>query len=130
MFGKRITLFRLLGFDVRIDISWIIIAVLIVWSLSKGLFPFYVKGLSANDYWIMGIAGALGLFMSIVLHEFFHSIIARKYGLPMKGITLFIFGGVAEMSDEPPSAKAEFMMAIAGPVSSILLGFLFYILLL
>jgi Zn-dependent protease/predicted transcriptional regulator len=128
MFGKRITLFRLLGFDVRIDISWIIIAVLIVWSLSKGLFPFYVKGLSANDYWIMGIAGALGLFMSIVLHEFFHSIIARKYGLPMKGITLFIFGGVAEMSDEPPSAKAEFMMAIAGPVSSILLGFLFYIL--
>ena len=126
MFGKRIRLFSLLGFEVRIDLSWIIIATLITWSLSKGLFPVHYKGLSTSEYWTMGVVGAFGLFFSIILHELSHSLVARRYGLPMKGITLFIFGGVAEMSDEPPSAKAEFMMAIAGPISSIFIGLLFY----
>jgi Zn-dependent protease/predicted transcriptional regulator len=126
MFGKRIKLFRLLGFEVRIDWSWIIIAILIAWSLSKGLFPSYYKNLSAQTYWWMGIIGALGLFLSIIAHEFSHSLVARKYGLPMKGITLFIFGGVAEMEEEPASAKVEFMMAIAGPLSSIVIALIFY----
>jgi Zn-dependent protease/predicted transcriptional regulator len=126
MFGRRITLFKLLGFAVRIDISWVIIALLITWSLAIGLFPHYYKGLSKAIYWWMGVAGALGLFVSIIFHELCHSIVARRYGLPMKGITLFIFGGVAEMDEEPPSAKAEFMMAIAGPISSIVLGGVFY----
>ena len=127
MFGKRINLFKLLGFEVRVDLSWIVIAVLVTWSLSKGLFPFQYRGLSAAGYWIMGVIGALGLFASIVFHELSHSLIARRYGLPMKGITLFIFGGVAEMSDEPPNARAEFMMAIAGPLASILVGLVFFI---
>ena len=126
MFGNRIKLFKLLGFEVRVDWSWIIIAVLIAWSLSKGLFPSYYKNLSTQTYWWMGIIGALGLFLSIIVHEFSHSLVARRYGLPMKGITLFIFGGVAEMEDEPPSAKVEFMMAIAGPLSSILIALIFY----
>ena len=120
MFGKRINLFKLLGFQVRIDFSWIIIAVLIAWSLSTGLFPYQYRGLSTSTYWIMGIIGALGLFLSIIVHEFSHSLVARKHGIPMKGITLFIFGGMAEMSDEPPSPKAEFMMAVVGPLSSII----------
>jgi Zn-dependent protease/predicted transcriptional regulator len=126
MFGKRISLFKLLGFEVRIDLSWVIIAVLIVWSLSKGLFPLYFKDLSAGAYWIMGITGAVGLFLSIIFHELSHSLVARRYGMPMKGITLFIFGGVAEMSDEPTSAKGEFFMAIVGPVSSVIAGLAFY----
>ena len=126
MFGKRIKLFKLLGFEVRIDLSWIIIALLITWSLSKGLFPAYYKNLSTQTYWWMGIIGALGLFLSIIAHEFSHSLVARKYGIPMKGITLFIFGGVAEMDEEPPSPKVEFMMAIAGPLSSILIALIFY----
>jgi len=126
MFGQRIKLFKLLGFEVRIDWSWIIIAVLIAWSLSKGVFPSYYKNLSAQAYWWMGIIGAAGLFLSIIVHELSHSLVARKYGLPMKGITLFIFGGVAEMDEEPPSARAEFMMAIAGPLSSILIALVFY----
>jgi Zn-dependent protease/CBS domain-containing protein len=127
MFGKRINLFKLLGFQVRIDLSWIIIAALIVWSLSTGLFPFYYKGLSTQTYWIMGIIGAIGLFLSIIVHEFSHSLVARKYGMPMKGITLFIFGGMAEMADEPTSAKAEFMMATVGPISSIAIAAVFYL---
>ena len=126
MFGKRINLFKLLGFQVRIDFSWIIIAVLIAWSLSTGLFPYQYRGLSTSTYWIMGIIGAVGLFLSIIVHEFSHSLVARKHGIPMKGITLFIFGGMAEMSDEPPSPKAEFMMAAVGPLSSILIAGIFY----
>lgn len=126
MFGKRINLFKLLGFQVRIDFSWIIIAVLIAWSLSTGLFPVQFEGLSTQTYWIMGIVGAIGLFLSIIIHEFSHSLVARKYGMPMKGITLFIFGGMAEMTDEPPNPKAEFMMAAVGPISSIIIAGIFY----
>ena len=102
MFGQRITLFKMLGFEVRVDASWLIIAVLIVWSLAVGVFPYRLPGLPAATYWWMGIFGALGLFASIVVHEFSHSIVARRNGLPMKGITLFVFGGVAEMESEPP----------------------------
>nr|HID58536.1 site-2 protease family protein [Desulfobacterales bacterium] len=111
MFVKRITLFKLLGFEVRIDMSWFIIAFVVTWSLAEGLFPFYYKNLSKGTYWWMGACGALGLFVSIVFHEICHSVVARRYGLRIKGITLFIFGGVAEMAEEPESAKAEFMMA-------------------
>jgi Zn-dependent protease len=126
MFGKRIKLFKLFGFEVGIDLSWIILAILIAWSLSVGLFPVRYKGLPTQTYWLMGIVGALGLFFSIVFHEMCHSLVARRYGMSMKGITLFIFGGVAEMGDEPSSPKAEFMMAIIGPVSSIVIGLVFY----
>jgi Zn-dependent protease len=126
MFGKNIRLFNLLGFEVKVDLSWIIIAILIAWSLSTGLFPFRYRDLSQQTYWIMGIVGALGLFLSIIVHEFSHSVVARRFGIPMKGITLFIFGGVAEMGEEPPSPKAEFFMAIAGPLSSIAIALIFY----
>ena len=126
MFGKRIRLFKLLGFEVRLDLSWIIIAVLVTWSLAKGLFPFLYPDLAPEVYWGMGAAGALGLFASIVFHEFCHSLVARKFGMAMKGITLFIFGGVAEMGEEPPTARAEFLMAVAGPLSSFFLSGVFY----
>ncbi|MDD5458501.1 MAG: site-2 protease family protein [Phycisphaerae bacterium] len=126
MFGKKIPLFNLFGFKVQIDVSWFILAILITWSLAKGVFPHFFEGFSNVTYWWMGAAGAVGLFVSIVFHEFCHSIVARQYGLPMKGITLFIFGGVAEMETEPESPKVEFLMAAAGPVSSMLLaGILF-----
>jgi Zn-dependent protease/predicted transcriptional regulator len=126
MFGKSINLFSLMGFKVRIDFSWIIIAVLIVWSLSVGLFPFQYKDLPTSTYWLMGIVGALGLFCSIIVHEFSHSVVAKHFGMPMKGITLFIFGGVAEMGDEPPSPRAEFFMAGVGPLSSLAIAAIFY----
>jgi len=126
MLGKRISLFKLLGFEVGIDWSWIIIAILILWSLSTGFFPMYYKNLSTEMYWMMGLVGAAGLFLSIIFHEFCHSMMARRYGMPMKGITLFIFGGVAQMEDEPPSPKAEFMVAIVGPLSSLAIGLIFY----
>ena len=127
MFGKSITIFKLFGFSVRIDLSWIIIAMLVTWSLATGLFPQHYENLPSSTYWLMGAAGAIGLFASIIFHEMCHSLVARRFGLHMKGITLFIFGGVAEMDDEPESAKVEFLMAAAGPLSSIFLaiGFIF-----
>lgn len=122
MFGKPITLFKLFGFAIRLDLSWFVIAILVTWSLAVGLFPALVAGLSPATYWTMAVAGALGLFISIILHELGHSLVARRYGLAIKGITLFIFGGVAELEEEPQSARAEFMVAIAGPIVSILIA--------
>ncbi len=118
MFGRSVTLFKLLGFQIKVDLSWLILAALITWSLASGLFPEYYDNLPSSSYWIMGAAGALGLFLSIVLHELAHSLVARNYGINMRGITLFIFGGVAEMENDPPSPRAEFFMAIVGPLSS------------
>lgn len=125
MFGKSIKLFRIFGFTVRIDLSWLIIVVLVVWSLADGWFPDKYPGLAPWAYVLMGLGGALALFASIVFHELSHSLVARRFGLPMKGITLFIFGGVAQMTEEPRSPKVEFLMAIAGPISSVLLAAVF-----
>jgi len=126
MFGKGITLVRLFGFQVKIDLSWLILGLLITWTLAQGLFPGLYAGLPKATYWLMGVGGALGLLVSIVFHELWHSLVARKFGLSMKGITLFIFGGVAEMAEEPPSPRAEFFMAVAGPLSSIALSFMLF----
>ena len=126
MFGNRVTLFKLLGFEVRLDSSWIVLAILITWSLARGVFPAYIEDMPEANYWAMGIAGALGLFLSIIFHELSHSLGARRFGIPMKGITLFIFGGVAEMSEEPPSAKSELLTAVVGPVASLVFAALFY----
>lgn len=118
MFTRRIDLFRLLGFRVSLDASWFLLAFLIVWTLTSGYFPETLPGEAFQTYLWMGIAGAIGLFASIVLHEFAHAMVARHYDLPMAGITLFIFGGIAEMNDEPEGPGVEFQVAIAGPIAS------------
>ena len=122
MTGRGIKLFNLMGFEVRLHSSWLILAVLVAWSLAGGFFPYRFPGYSQEDYWAMALGGLTGLLFSIVIHEFAHSVVARHYGIPMRGITLFIFGGVAEMGDEPPNAKSEFLMAIAGPLTSFAVG--------
>ena len=120
--GKAIPLFKLLGFEVRLDWSWSIIAVLITWTLAQGLFPSYYPDLGPRAYWSMAVIAAAGLFASIILHELAHSVVARRYGLAINGITLFVFGGVAELSEEPERPKIEFVMAIAGPIASFLIA--------
>lgn len=122
MFGRSIHLFTLFGFSVDIDLSWFLIAALVVWSLAGAVFPQQFPDLPWTTHLLMGLLAALGFFASIVVHELCHSLVARRYGLPMKGITLFVFGGVAEMSDEPPSPKAEALMALAGPAASVAIG--------
>lgn len=122
MLRNRIPLFKLSGFQVWIDWSWLLLAVLVAWSLRDSVFPAMVPKQTEAVYWAMGVFGAIGLFISIVVHEFAHSVVARKRGLPMAGITLFIFGGVAEMTEEPAQPGTEFWMAIAGPITSIAIG--------
>lgn len=123
--GKRFALFEISGIKVRVDLSWLLIAGVITWSLAQGLFPQRFAGLSSTWHWAMALAGAAGLFVSIVLHELAHGVAALGLGIPMHGITLFLFGGVAEMAEEPKTAKDELWMAGAGPLASILLAILF-----
>jgi Zn-dependent protease len=119
-------IFSLFGIPIRLDASWFILAALIVWSLAVGAFPAERPGFAPLTYWVMGIAGALGLFASILIHEACHALVARRNRIPMRGITLFVFGGVAEMGAEPPTAGAELRMAAAGPLASVALAALGY----
>jgi len=125
--GKRFHIFTLLGFRVNLDLSWFLIAILISWSLATGYFPAVIEGLDPGLAWTLGIAGALGLFASIILHEFSHAMVARRFGMPISDITLFIFGGVAELKDEPTNARAEFLVAVAGPLASYVLAGAFHL---
>lgn len=122
MFGRRITLFEVLAFKIRIDASWLILAGLVVWGLADGYFPNLAPGLAALEYWMMGFAGLIGLAGSIILHELGHAVVARRYGMQIRGITLFLFGGIAEMDEEPSSPKGEAVMALAGPAVSLALS--------
>ena len=122
MFGRRFDLFTLLGVTIRVDPSWLIVVVLVSWSLAAEYFPRIYPDLAGATHWSMGIFGALGLFLSVILHEMGHALMARQVGMSIRGITLFIFDGVAEMDSEPPSAKAEFLVAVAGPVVSVMVA--------
>jgi Zn-dependent protease/predicted transcriptional regulator len=122
MFGRTIKLFRLFGFEVRVNVSWAFLALLIAVSLARGYFPVAYEGWPAVTYWWMAAAGVIGVFFSIVFHELSHSLAARAMGMEMKGITLFLFGGVAEMEREPTSPKGELVTAIAGPLFSLALA--------
>jgi len=128
MFGQNVTLFTLFGFRVRANMSWALLFALVLWSLSAGFFPMRYPDLSRGLYWTMGLVGTLGLFFSLLFHEFSHSLVARARGMEMGGITLFLFGGMAEMTSEPPTPRIEFEVAAAGPISSVVLGGVFYVL--
>lgn len=127
MFGKRFNLMTFAGFNIGLDLSWFFIAILLSWTLAVGYFPAYYPNLAPGTYWLMGILGMIGLFISILLHELGHAVVARNYNIPISQITLFIFGGVAELKDEPKSPKAEFYVAIAGPIVSILIAIFMYV---
>ncbi|GBF25557.1 putative zinc metalloprotease Rip3 [bacterium MnTg02] len=122
MFAGNIRLFEIFGFEVKVNVSWTFIALLIAWSLAQGYFPAVYQGLPVATYWWMGIAGVFGLFLSIILHELAHSLVGRAYGIEIKGITLWLLGGVAELEDEPSSPRAELLMALAGPLVSVVLA--------
>ncbi|MDH3254930.1 MAG: site-2 protease family protein [Acidobacteriota bacterium] len=122
MFTQRFELFRAFGIPIRIDLSWFLIAFLITWSLAENVFPDSLPSATSSTLWILGGVATIGLFASILLHELAHALIARRHQLAIRGITLFIFGGVAELEGEPPDAGAEFRVAIAGPIASVLIG--------
>lgn len=109
---------KVFGIPIRIHYTWLIVFGLITWSLSTFYFPKVAPQLPVASYWINGVVAAFLLFFSVAIHELAHSLVAKRYKLTIESITLFIFGGVAQMKGEPPSAKAEFRIAIAGPLTS------------
>ncbi len=119
---------KIFGINIYINFSWLIILVFLTWSLASSWFPTYAPGFSTTTYWLIGLISALLLFVSVLLHELAHSLVARARGLSVRNITLFIFGGVSNIEQEPTSAGVEFQMAVVGPVVSILIGVLAFLL--
>ena len=126
MFGNSFLLFKLFGIEIRINPGWAVIATLVAWSLAQGIFPELYAGLDTSAYWAMAIVAVVGLGVSIVVHELAHSIVAARYGTPVSSITLFMFGGVAALEQEPKAPIPELLMALAGPAMSLLLAGLFF----
>ena len=121
-----IPLGRILGISIGLDYSWFIIFALLTWMLAGSYYPEEFKNWSPLLYWFMGATTAIMLFASVLLHELGHSVIALWYKVPVRSITLFLFGGVAQIEAEPPSAIAEFFIAVAGPLVSLILAILFH----
>jgi Zn-dependent protease/CBS domain-containing protein len=121
----NISLGRIGGVEVRVNWSWLIVLALIVWTLADGVFPSQNPGLSGDTHLAMAVVAALLFFASILLHELGHAWEARREGLEVDGITLWLFGGVSQFKGGFPSAGAEFRIAIAGPLVSLILGVVF-----
>lgn len=119
---------KIAGIDIYINVSWIIILVLLTVSLATGWFPQLYPGWSTATYWVVGFISAILLFVSVLLHELAHSLVARRRGLPVKNITLFIFGGVSNIEQEPKSPGVEFQITVVGPLTSILIGVVCFLL--
>lgn len=118
--GLRIA--RIAGIDVHLDLSLIIVFALITTSLGAGVFPSWHPDWSPVTSWLTALAAAVVFFVSILLHELSHAVVGRRFGAEIRGITLFIFGGVAHLEREPRGWKAELLMALAGPAASIVIG--------
>lgn len=125
-FKHTIPLGRAFGIPVDVDYSWFLIFALLTWMLAVGYFPVRFPGWSRSEYWMIGAISSVLLFVCVLLHEFGHSLVAQRYKISVGRITLFIFGGVSMITAEPPSAAAEFWIAIAGPIVSFALALISY----
>ena len=112
-----------------IHYSWLFIFLIVAWSLATDMFPYYYPEFTTKTYWIIGIISAVLLFLSVLLHELSHSIAAKYSGIKVSSITLFFFGGVATIDEEGISPMKEMMIALAGPLFSIVFGMIFYLIL-
>jgi Zn-dependent protease/CBS domain-containing protein len=113
---------RTAGIEIRVHYTWLIAFALITYSLAVGLFPDLIPGRSQALYWLVGATAALLLFGSVLVHEMCHSLVAKSRGIPVSSITLFIFGGVSNIQQEPENPGQEFLIAVVGPVSSLVLA--------
>jgi Zn-dependent protease/CBS domain-containing protein len=118
---------RLFGIPIFVHVSWLVVFGLVTWTLATAYFPERYPGLSARGYWLRGVVAALLFFVSILLHELGHAVMALRHGIGMRSITLFIFGGVARLDHDPDDGATEFKVALAGPLVSLALGVAFYL---
>lgn len=127
--GRSILIAKIFGISIEIDYSWLIVFGLVVWTLSLGFFPINFPQFTTSTNVFLGIITSLAFFASVIIHELAHSLVALKNGLDVHKITLFIFGGAAQITEEPKTAFIEFKISIAGPLSSLLLAGLFWLIL-
>jgi Zn-dependent protease len=120
------SLFKIAGIRISLDYSWFIVFALVIWSLSAGYFPRNFPGQTTQTYWIAGLIATLLFFASVLIHELSHSLMAMRSGIHIPEITLFLFGGVSKLSEEPRDPKTELKIAIVGPLSSFGLALLFW----
>jgi Zn-dependent protease/CBS domain-containing protein len=125
MFKSSFRLGRVLGIPIEVHVSWFIVFILVTTSLAVFYFPQQYPRWSTLLAWVVGLATSLLFFVSVLLHELAHSVYARSRGIPVRNITLFIFGGVSQITEEPKTAATEFAMAFAGPLTSFVLAALF-----
>ncbi|RKZ34734.1 hypothetical protein DRQ33_01505 [bacterium] len=123
---KALTIGSIAGIEIGIHYTWLFIFVLITWSLAEGFFPNQYPEWNTATCWITGVIASLLLFLSILLHELAHSLVAKARKLPIHSITLFLFGGVSGLEKEPETPQDELLMTLAGPITSVLLGIVFF----
>jgi Zn-dependent protease/CBS domain-containing protein len=123
-----INLGKIFGIRVTIDWSWLLIFLLITWNLASNVFPAIHPDWSPGLNWLIGLAASLLFFLSVLAHELAHSLVAVSQGLPVRQITLFMFGGVSNIEREPNSPRSEFYISIVGPLTSLVIGVVFFLL--
>lgn len=119
---------RIFGIDIYIDASWLVIFGLFTWMMSSYYFPGSYPRWPAWQYWVVGTFTSLLLFASVLVHELAHSLVAIRQGEKVRRITLFILGGVAQITEEPQEASKEFFMALVGPLTSFAIAGVCYVL--
>jgi Zn-dependent protease len=114
------------GIEIGIHYSWILAFALFIWIFAMGTFRIDYPGWSISTYWIAGVVTSIMIFVSVLVHELCHSLVALRKGLKVSSIVLFIFGGVSNIENEPEKASVEFLMAVSGPLSSFILAGIFF----
>ena len=120
--GGSFTIGKVGGIPIRVHFTWVFILVLLVWSLGADVFPSAYGHWSQPVYWITAVVASVLFFVSVLVHELCHSVVARRRGIPVASITLFIFGGVSQIEQEARNPGTEFAIAIVGPISSLIIG--------
>jgi len=126
MKNNTLQLFKVNGIPIGLDPSWFLVFALITWALAISYFPLEFKSWTKIQYWSVAAVTSILFFLCVLLHELGHSLVALKYKIPVKSITMYIFGGISEITSEPNNALSEFVIAFAGPLTSILLAVIFY----
>jgi Zn-dependent protease/CBS domain-containing protein len=117
---------RIGDIDIGVHYSWLLVFLLVAWTLAEGVFPQQLPDLATRTYWIMGVVSSLLLFVSVLVHELAHSLVAESRGLRVRDITIFVFGGVSNIREEPRSAADELVIAAVGPIASLGLAAVFW----
>ena len=126
MLRHAIPIGRTLGIPIDLDYSWFLVFGLLTWVLAVSYYPSEFKHWGTAEYWLMGAGTAVMLFVSVLLHELGHSVVARQYGIAVPRITLFVFGGVSELATDPCNPRVEFWIATAGQIVSFALALIFW----